>query len=278
MRRQGTTLLEAVIASFLLLISLLVITNLFHSSLGYLPRIENQQLAALLAERHLEGMRVWCNSPNGNLYNYDSPGVAAIYNGSTVTYPEHSQFQVLTNVTTGELYSPCSNFELGLVTSPPFGVRRSLQQWASKVTVAVRWDGGARQLRLSSLIARPALAFRHNINRIVVQQTSGTPVLHAGESALFSAVGYDENDNPIPDLKFVWDICPVNATGRLEQARDGSAASLTNRIMVAPFTAAQSPPYSGTISSSSGELYVRASARYHGQVAAANSSLVQLAP
>lgn len=277
MRYRAVSLLEAVLAIFLLLIGLLVLSNLFHSSLGYLPRIENQQLAALVAEEHLERMREWSETTSGSVYNYDNPGLALTYNGQSGPAPDHPHMTVSTNVTNLELYSPCSSFEMGFTPALPWNPRRSLTSWASLVQVGVSWDNGNRQLKVNSIVARPALSFRSGLNKIVVS-VAGATTLHEGESSNFTAVGYDSNNNPIPGLFFQWDISSVNATGKLQQSRDGSVANLTNRIFVPPNTAAQIPPYSGNPSFSDGELYVRATARYHGEEFSANSTLIRMVP
>jgi Tfp pilus assembly protein PilV len=272
-KRHGYSLLEAVVSLFLLLMCFLVVINLFHTGLGYGNRVQNQQLATTLAEGQLEAIRAWSGQLNGTVYNFDNPGLA-IYNTST-TDSQLGDFNITTTVTPTTLYSSCSQLELGVVPSAPYVQPRTIRQGAQKVQVTVSWDQGSRQLSLVTLMARPILYFQAPPLAINVTTTGPTTLGHAA-SANFTAIGYDSNNTPIADLFFVWDVYAVNATATLTQARDGSIATLTNQIYIPPFSATQTPPFLGVPAPVSGNLFVRATARYHGQTLSANSTLMTL--
>jgi len=254
----GLSLLEAIVATFLLLSSFLIIVNLFHSGMRYNTRIENQQLAAMLAERHLEQLRSWSELSTAGVYHYDN--LVAIYHGATSVPADHPTFTLSTRVVDEQLYSPSSTLELGL---PPGTLLRRLNGSARKVEVVVSWTGS--QVAVTSLFSRPPADFRA-LNAITVSPV-GSPSLPLAQnaSADFRAEAFDSNDQAIPGLTYQWEIVPIDGNGTLVQARDGSTATLTNAVDVA-----------GEVYHTGGSLYVRASARYHGRTVQGLSSVVGL--
>ena len=264
-RPHAVTLMEAVIASFLLLSAFLVVVNLFNSGLGHMSRTENQQLAAMLAERELERMRIWSETLNGTQYNYTSPGLASF----SVSVADYPGFAVATRVTPTGLYSGCSNMEQAIASVAPLRQPRYLPGQASKVVVTVSWANGQKSLKLASLFSEPALRFSANPINI----SGGSTSLAPDGSADFSASAVDSNGQPINGLMFSWSLLPIDGAGTLDAARDGSTARLTNRIYGPPFNA---PDYVGTVVHTGGTCQLQVSAMYHGKVFSANTSVVNL--
>ena len=260
---RALSLMEAVISSFLLLSCFLVIINLFHSGLRYSTQIENQQIAAMVAERQLEQMRLWSETAGASGYNFDY--LSAVYGGTSALASDFSNFSVLTQVVDQTIYSSCSTFERGVAASG--GLACSLNHTVKKVQVTVSWDNDTRQVSTCSLFSRPAGALASH-NPIAISPTSSpaAPLPHLA-TLQFSATATDAFGNPIPDLRFNWAVVPRDGNGTLTVARDGSTATLQNVIMV-----------NGGQAFTGGSLVVQATARYHGQTASATSSLVQLAP
>lgn len=243
-------------ASFLLLCSLLVVVNLYDSALHYSVRIEQQQLAGMLAERHLEQMRAWSELPNASGFNYDN--LLTIYNPSSTSL---DSFSLTTRVVEQAVYSSCSTLELGIT---PANQRRCILDSARKAQVTVSWDGGSRQVVLSSIFSRPCPQFRA-ANALVITGSSSGPIPKGG-SATFNAIAYDTNNQVIPGLMLAWDIVPVDGNGTLTELRDGSVATLTNVVDV-----------NGSSYYTGGSLYVQVRAKLHGQTSVANSTLITLA-
>jgi Tfp pilus assembly protein PilV len=257
---RGYSLLEAVIAFFILLCCFAVIIALFQSGLRYSVRTQNQQLAPMLAERQIEGMRAWSETANGSGFNWSN--LAAIYNGESFQPADFGDFTVTTKVLSQTLYSTSSSVERALGTQA-----RQLTNSADLVEVGVAWnDGVSHQIKLQSYLVAPASSFRSSNTIVVTTVSSGGNPLPQGSMMNLTATGYDHNGNAIPDLFFVWNVISVTGQGTLAQSRDGSSANLTNVVTFANGSTAQSP----------GNLYVQASAKYHGVTAAGNSSLVQL--
>jgi len=256
----GLSLLEAVIATFLLLASFLVIVNLFHQGLKYSVRIENQQLAAMVAERQLEQMRSWSEKGSAGVYNFDT--LISVYNGTSSVPTDYSQFTVTTSVVNSLLYSPSTTLEKGLATSPTV-VTREIQNSARKVDVRVVW--GSNQVAVTSLFSRPTTDFAASNPIQVTLVGSATLPLGQDLSADFKAQARDTNNQPVTDLTYQWEIVPVSGNGTLVQTRSGSLATLTNAVNVA-----------GEIYHTGGSLYLRASARNHGRMTEGLSPLILL--
>jgi len=263
MIRRGLTLIETIIASFLLLSRFLVIVNLFHSGLGYTSRIENQQLATLIAERQLEQMRAWSETSSGTAYNFDT--LAAVYNGQNVTVPDFGNFKLMTNVTARELYSACTDFERGSAVN---GFQpRSLSNSSRTVDVTVAWDHGAHSLTLTSLLTQTVSSFSTGPNPINVTFTAA-PSLPLAQNATLEcqATGYDSNNRPIPDLFFTWNMECVNGSGTLTPTRDGHRVVFSNVVNGTGTTQYHT----------GGQLYIQARAKYNGRWASGSSTLVDL--
>ena len=274
---HAVTLMEAVIASFLLLSAFLVVVNLFHSGLGHMSRTENQQLAATLAERELERMRVWSETLNGAQYNYTSPGLATTYDGKSAVPPDFPGFSVATRVIAMGLYSSCTALELAIPSIPPLVQPRRLPGQASKVVVTVSWSSGQKSLKLVSLFSEPALKF-NNPNPISITPAGPATLAHDG-FVDFSASAADTNGQVIDGLLYSWAMVPNDTNegaGTLTQARDGRTARLTNKIYGPPFNSSNN--YQGIPCYTGGQCLLQVSARYHGQVVCANTPWVTLTP
>lgn len=265
MRRRALTLLETVFATFLLLWAILIVVRLFHSGIGYTSRSVEQETAVFLGEQHLERMRAWSESMSGNVYNYDQLTSLAIYNGSTIP-SDLPGFSITTRVVARELYSGCSQMELSRPDD-----RRVLRDSACTVQVDVKWAADSRQLRLCTLLARPALTFPVPApspvlpGGVTLSGPPDNPVPHLGSTTL-QAGALDRNGTPIRDLFYDWELVPISGAATLEQTRAGDSVRLFNWIYLPD----------GTRASTGGDVTVRVTARYHGQTVYQESEPIHL--
>jgi hypothetical protein len=268
------SLLETIISSFILMSAFLVMFLLLDSALRYISRSESQQVAASLAERYLEQMRVWSETPNGTVFNFQNPGLAAVYDNTVSVPADFPNFSITTKVSPVNLYSSCTSIEEPISTSPsyspPLVAPRSIDGKSAQVQALVIWAGGQRSLTLVSLFAAPTLS---PVSQLVISQSSQPALLGADQGINFFANATDCNNNPIQGLMFSWSVVPINGTATLTPARDGSVANLTNRVYDPPFAA---PDYVGTPGYTGGQCFVQASATYHGQNITATSPVVSL--
>lgn len=251
-RIRALSLVETVLATFLLLWAIMIIVRLFHSGIAYTSRSMEQETAVFLAEQQLEGVRAWSERLNGNVYNYDN--LASVYNGTPIA-ADLPGFTISTRVVKRELYSGCSQIELGQPSD-----RRVLRDSACTAQVDVKWAGDRRQIRLCTILARPPLSFPDpapspNLpTGVVLTGPSDNPVPHLGSTEM-QAGALDRNGSPLRDLFYEWEVVPISGGATLEQNRSGSSARLFNWIYLPD----------GSKASTGGEVTVRVTARYHGQ-------------
>jgi hypothetical protein len=177
--RSGTLIVEAVVASFLMLFAFMAATQLFDASLRWESGSINNRLAALVAERHLEELRGWVDeqcqtTPFGSL----AWASQEITNAPDNVMPDfvvtvRTDLPVCTqpDPATGRgaipvgLHSPASQL---FAEAPPgangqkhpnwltYAYTRSLDQSLRRVQITVNYGNGSeRQFRLLSLLGDP---------------------------------------------------------------------------------------------------------------------------
>ncbi|MBS2036469.1 hypothetical protein JST97_15870 [bacterium] len=260
---RALTLLETVLATFLLLWAILIVVRLFHSGIAYTSRSMEQETAVFLAEQQLERMRAWSESTTGNVYNFDN--LISIYNGTPVA-AELPGFTITTRVVARELYSGCSQIELSQPSD-----RRVLTDSARTVQVEVKWAGDRRQVSLCTVLARPPLRFPDPApsptlpTGVTLSSPSDNPVPHLGSTSL-QAGAIDRYGAPLRDLFYEWELVPISGAGTLEQSRAGDSARLYNWVYLPD----------GSKASTGGDVTVRVTARYHGQSVYQESERIHL--
>lgn len=248
-------------ASFLLLSCFLVVIALFHSGLRYDSRIESKQIAAMLAERQLERLRLWSETPTPGGSNYDQ--LLTVYANDHTPASDFAGFELETRSTAQELFAPCSQFEVGMTTTA-----RKLTQSACRVQVTVNWDSGRSSISVSSLISAPVVGLDSpDPVTVLIQPGASLPLDHLA-TAEFKATTKDAFGRDIPDLLYRWSVVSVDGNGTLTQTRDGSKATLENVVRLG----------NGDQYFTGGSLFVQAEVRYHGQTVTGKSSPIELKP
>lgn len=249
---RGYTLTEAIIATFLLIASLMVAARLFHSSMRYGVWIENKALASVVAEKRMAELRRWADTHSG---------WAGYPTGNDPNFPIYTVTTRLENAT---LASPSTSLEAGF--SAPRTFTSSLRQ----AIVEVTWDSGGgpnNSVVLTSLLRDPRRGWRA-ANPVVI---SGAipPSVGPATTVTFTAQGFHPG-GAIDDLCFSWSVEPEfpNAgLGTITPAHDGRSAVFTNQLNVG----------GGTIASA-GQCRVVATAVYGGQERRGASAVITLTP
>lgn len=214
--KRGYTLVEAIIASFLLVAAFLLVSRLFHAGLQYTSRVEKRALAAHLADKRMQEIRSWSKRHESWNGIPDGPD------------PQHSGYDIQVSLENLELSSPSRQLE----EAHPDDDVRVMTSAARRVTVEVTWD--SERLRITSLLADRFRGWR-GADPIVV---SGAipPQVGPTTSVEFSARGYDAAGRPIEDLFFSWYVEPRQfpdaALGSIDAARDGRTAVFRNQIQL----------------------------------------------
>jgi Tfp pilus assembly protein PilV len=256
-RRSGLSLLETVIALFLLVAEVLVLLGAFHQGVRHQARTYMQAQAIGVVQQTFSEIRAWARVPA----NYDSNWSA--YHGVT---RQDGAFRVLIECAPGgqPLASPCNSLEL------PWSSRaKLLRRSVVPVKVTAVWDPSDARARLSvtSYLGEPPRA-PDPVLRIT--QTGGptSPVPQNGVMA-FQVEARDSAGNPLRDLQYSWYVKPFtgNASVLGGGPRDGTSAEVKHAYV-----------YNGITLHVAGTIQVECRARYHGRELRGLTPNIILAP
>ena len=214
---KAFSLLETLIAIFIIVMALLIMTQLMHSALQRGTVVEERLLGALCAQEKLEEIRTWASEPvnfHGNWSTYDN----------VVTQnPDYPAIQTRTTLSEQPISTPSRLLE----NAYPVAKQRVLNNACKGVTVECWWgDGPQQRIELSSLVGAPADTFELS-NPIEITPSSAVLAKDATQS--FSVRAFDSAGREIEGLIFSWFIVPKSGTGLLvSQSRDGRTAEIGN--------------------------------------------------
>ncbi len=244
MRVRGLSLVETVLAMFLLVAEVLVLVGSFRQGLINQRRTAMGVRAVLVAERNLAEVRAWARDPAHFDSNW-SP-----YLNLNRIDPEDPDFQVVIHSLPGgaRLLSPCRPLE------SVWGAQAyQMSQSCVSVRVDVNWSGGG-SLSVTSAIAAPAREANPDLQ---ITQTAGpsSPV-PPDEVLTFQAAASDAAGQPLSDLRYHWDVKPLtgNASFLSGGPRDGSTIQLKHQYLS-----------NGHPIHASGRIQVHCRAVYHGR-------------
>lgn len=212
-KRAAFSLLEACFACALLTGALLVVVALFHSSLRYGSRIEQEMTAAEVARATLAEVRQWCYQPA----NFEAP---ATYPGSGAGQPG---FEVRVQLVPQRRDAPSTGLEAAWAD----GDRKHMDGSYLRTDVTVSWNHGRSTFFLSSLVGDPPRSLRSPAPLVL----TGVPTELAPEEMVrVSAQAFDSSDRPLRDVVLRWSVRPIEGVATLErQARNGAWAEFRNR-------------------------------------------------
>lgn len=153
--RSGLTLVEAIIAMFLLAGGFVVVSRCFHAALRYSTRTTMRWDATLCAQNRLRAMRAWSlvnHHPAGAL-DMDQWGPYAA--GGPTVDPADPRFSITTVITNPTFYDPCTKFEQVVPTTAE---RFTLTSQRRQITIRVTW-GSLEFVDLTTILCAPAPRF-----------------------------------------------------------------------------------------------------------------------
>ena len=254
--RRANSLLETIMALFLLAAATLLIVSLFHTALQRSRWSEQQSAAQHIAERTISEIRGW--SAQGGFTAAQDLGS---WDGRTYQDSTLPEFGISIRAKMAALASPCESLE----TFFPSSQRRRMDLSAAKVQVKVSWSGsrpGASQVTLVSFVSESPRQLQ------TVTVTGNTGPLSAGTPSTFQATAYDSSNRAIQDIAFVWWVEAQTGTGQITPSHNGSQAVFVN----------QARRSDGTPFQSGGICRIAAMATYDGQEVIGYSGDVQLQP
>ena len=216
-RPLAYSLMEAILASFLLIGVFLLVGKMFHRGLQYSSVVNERVTAVHIAEQQMARVRRQVEETG----EWTAP---------VAEFPEHPEYKVDVRLDGVRLYSPSSKLE----EAYPPSTRRTIGESSKKVSVIVSWGRGeAKRFVLTSLVNQPPRRWRTK-NSIVIKRDRGNSPIRPGQSIRYVATGYDEDGKEIKDLFFQWNVVPVygedSAVGRVRQSHNGSIGVLGNRV------------------------------------------------
>lgn len=224
-RARGYSLIETIIASFVLVAAFFVVSRLFHTGLQYASKMESRVEAVQIAEQRMAELRRWAKE-------------AHTWNGfpNAETNPNYPRYLIATSLEERSLFAPSTELERAW----PDDNRREMTNVARLATVVVKW-GGRGRYSMTALITRGTPSWRDSVpeNRArdeIVIEGSIPASVGPNQEVRLTAVGYDENDRKIPGLFFHWSVEPVYGggnpgIGRVQLVRrDGTEVIFTNQV------------------------------------------------
>ncbi len=239
------SLAELVLSFFLLSAGIIVVAQLFQTSLRRNADSGRAARAAMVAQSKLAEIRQWAAGQSAGAYNFDN---WAPYTNVTVTDPDEPVFTVTVrsqDQTVGSLSTQLESTQTE---------QRLLTRSLRKVEITVSWSGG-QAYRLVSLVGDPTRQLASPA--INVQATSLANPLAAGATADFQGQILDSNNNPIPDVGFRWGVEAGTGDGMLDWVhRDQRSCRFINRYALKDGSTIQVP----------GTCWVRATSNYGGPI------------
>ncbi len=286
----GFSLVETVLAYFLLAGAIYLIVGLFHGGLRAHSRSQRLTEAARVAESTLARVRAWASDP----IHFSSPWSG--YNGVTFADPDLPGYQVRVDCRPPspdslDLFSPCRSLEASYLA---LGIDRCMKASVVPVRIQVSWGRSYQdQVTVWTHIAEPerALAASPTLvggeltippgpapHPLVVRRVGGPPdpVPRNGEVE-FEAQLNDARGIPIRDVMFEWYVVPVTGNATLVDSQLDPAQPRSGTTRRVRHCYAQNPS-TGAWRYAPGAIRLRARARYHGVEVLQLSEEVVLGP
>ena len=220
--RKGFTLIETVIASFILSLAFVAFIMLYHRALAFGAQSEARSAAARAAWRKVESVREW-SAQSDNFEKGDWAGLS-----TPVSDPDDPPFMTSVLLIGRTLFSPSTDLE-SLFPGNTIDFSNSVRG----IRVRVQW-GGTQDFNLYTQIAAPRRPPKRPLNQaIVVTLKSPGGNLAVGGTADFEAQALDANDKPIVDLVYNWSVAPGTGNGQVTSIdRMGRKARFTNLVLL----------------------------------------------
>lgn len=224
---RAFTLVEAILASFLLLTAVAMSVYVFDSSLQMEANNEKRIMASLVAESALAEIRQQAN----NNFNQVIPA----YDGKSWTISEYSGFDISAEVEKTDLAVPCTELEKQYDPSASFPAPtgRYLSDSAYKADVTVSWSNSSRdRIVVTENIINFGVSSNFRVDIILPDGTAAT-----NSTVLTLAKDGTENftararsgGQEVKDIQFTWYVQPITGFGSLlNVSRDGEQAEYIN--------------------------------------------------
>lgn len=263
MKQRAVSLAETVIAIFILMAAIAVMTLTLHVGLRHQGHTERRMLAVQLARKKLAELRAWVRTPTtGSGRHFDdllSDWKTFVGSGD----PDYPGYIVASTIVPHQLFSPCSSMEAPYV---PLNTSRRMDSSAKKVKISVidpaepGWTA-----TMVTVVCDPTrdLAAVNAVHLLVngAVPANFTPsgnnlqLPNPGSYLDMRAEAICPDGRAVPDMFFDWYVVPLGGSGTVLPARDGRTCRFVNGVLRAP----------GLTSTTEGRSVVAVHGSYRGQ-------------
>lgn len=265
-------MIEAIIASFLLVSTFFLVSRLFHTGLQYSATVETRTAAVQVAERQMAAVRAWAKTDDNVDWDMPSNKFPDPPSGFTVNVKGLGSGPAKKFT----MFSPSTELEEAYP-----GDQREMDDVARRVTVVVKW-GQYGRFELQGLVTKgtPRWAVSTDdpdTDEIRILGTIPSSLGPPPAKITLSAKAYDIHGNLIPDLFFHWCVEPVYdggnpGCGRITyNKRDGSSITFENLLR-------KRYELSAPWESSDGNCRIVCYALYNGAERASRTGTIRLVP
>lgn len=220
---RGVSLLETVIALFILLGVLTFTLELYSRSLQSQAKVEKNERAAFFADNVLSQLRHWARDSA----NFRSDPWTRFTN---YTEPEFPGFSAQVRTRWAPVLTPCTSQE-----SPrPADRQRWLRETVKTATAEIFYEGEPL-FEVTTLVNEPKRV-PATTDPVVVEAVGGAPAqLDPDAEQRYTAKLVDDSGREIEDVMFSWSVQPLSGNAFIAQsARDGSWGELVNAYPIPP--------------------------------------------
>ncbi len=249
---RGSSLVETILAVFILVIAVSFTALSFHRSLRYQNTIQRKAQGIAFSETIVDQVREWAQTPA----NFGGPWTA----WNSVTLPDYPGFEARVREGWTPLTAPCTQIALGKLVTDRQLMANSMKQ----LDVSILYNGQV-EFQFQAFVGEPE---RLAVS-VLVTPVSGIPDPLVRDGIVeFQAQALDSSGNSIPDVFFLWSSDPITGNGTVISTGRGQTANLAN-LYLAPDGATR---YSG------GQVRVKALCKVRGREVSGFSSPVNLQP
>lgn len=251
-RSAGLSLLETLIALFILLSAFTIILSLFLRSTDHQVNVQTKVFSVAFAETLLDDIKVWAADYDNFSGDWTS--------WSSVTLPEYPGYEAKVEVIKPRVPDPCTLLE----SDKPVADRTIMTESFRDITLVV-FHEDVEQLSLQTRLAEPA----REIKEVKIESRSGGTSLAPFAEAELEAMLLDTNDKVVSDVVFRWTVDSVTGNGSVSpQASDSSIGIVKNAYI----------GMDGLTRIVPGTCRVSASARYRGREYTGSFEFMELTP
>lgn len=216
---------------------MLVVVQLFQSSLRYSTRTEKRLVATLLAQSRVEEIRLWARTAVAGGYNFDN--WAGLPVGPFATHPDY--VVTVSPPVAQAVGSPSTSLAPG----------RTMNNSLMKLAVDVSYNpyGASDHVRLVVTIGDP----RRQLASVTVSPVGGfsSPLAPPPASGVLEAVAQDVDGRAVRDVFFAWTQEPGLPLPGVAHLSDGPylptrRVTVVNEVMLANGSYAAPPPPRGS--------------------------------